>query len=138
MTHRTNKNPQVLVGGWGLDALAAEAVVCHCDVSDGCDSTTHIRKDAISYQFGTDSPSIRRPQGGLAVAVIRAHPGQNCIPSAPNESRGQAIPGKWTRWGLSECHGGEPIRAMVMDGLPLRNQLTMRVSPRLSLEGVLP
>lgn len=27
-----------------------------------------------------------RPQGGLAVAVIRAHPGQNCIPSDPLEA----------------------------------------------------
>lgn len=88
-----------------------------------------------SVRFNFPDP---RPQGGLAVAVIRAHPGQNCIPTGPSESRVELTPRKWTRWGWTAGQDDEPLRTKVWDGLPLNNQLSMRVSQRLSLDGVLP
>lgn len=38
-----------------LDASADGALVWHCDVTDGCDFTTSIQGDAISYRSGTNS-----------------------------------------------------------------------------------
>jgi hypothetical protein len=84
------KKPHVLGGALGLDAFGREALAYRCDALDGCDLTTSIQEDAIKYQSGTDSPSMYRPQGGLAVAVIRAHPGQN-FPSLT--SRGRQLTG---------------------------------------------
>lgn len=49
------------------------------------------------------------------------------------EGRRQSKPGKWTRWGLSECQDGEPIRTEAMGGLP-RIRRTERVSPSPSLD----
>lgn len=47
-------------------------------INSGCEFTTSILRDAIAYQIGTLYPLVNRPQGGLAVAVIRAHPEQDC------------------------------------------------------------
>lgn len=43
------------------------------------------------------------------------------------EGRRQSKPGKWTRWGLSECQDGEPIRTKAMGG---------PAGPEISGEGV--
>lgn len=46
-------------------------------------SLSTLSKDSNSTNSVRFPSLFSRPQGGLAVAVIRAHPGQNCIPSDP-------------------------------------------------------
>lgn len=123
--------PRVLTTSRGHGMLKARTV-------SGCEFNHPARK----WQDRTNSVLITipyvRPQGGLAVAVIRAHPGQNCIPTGPSESRVEVTPRKWTRWGWTAGQDDEPLRTEVWDGLPMNCQLSMRVSQRLSLDGVLP
>lgn len=62
----TKKGAPISEGSLGVDSRPSAGLVCHCYVSDGCDSTTSIQEDAISYHFGTDSPSIHSPPGRVS------------------------------------------------------------------------
>jgi hypothetical protein len=55
MTHRKKKRACPKKGPLELDSSADGALACCCDASDGCDFTTSIQGDAISYRSGTNS-----------------------------------------------------------------------------------
>jgi hypothetical protein len=106
----------------GLDDLRG---VAHAESANpsGCDCTTQPAQDVNTV------PNRYRLPPGLAV---RGTSVRGRVPSAPLrkanwladrlhsigrfDGRRQSIPGKWTRWGLSEGQEGEPIRTEAMGG----------------------
>lgn len=89
---------------------------------------------SIPYQIGTDSRSLFAVRGTSVCGRVTSAPLRKANWLADRlhsigrfEGRRQSKPGKWTRWGLSECQDGEPIRTKAMGG---------PAGPEISGEGV--
>lgn len=91
-------------------------------------------KLSIQYQIGTDSQPSLAVRGTSVCGRVTSAPLRKANWLADRlhsigrfEGRRQSKPGKWTRWGLSECQDGEPIRTKAMGG---------PAGPEISGEGV--